>query len=365
MIPIYEPHFFGNEKKYLKECIDTNWVSSQGAFIKKFEGLISKYHNTKYAIATSNCTTGLHLAIKSLSIGPGDEVICPDLTFISPANMIALSGANLVLVDIHPETLTINPEFIEDKITDKTKAIMVVHQFGHAAHMDEIMAIASKYGLKIIEDNAESIGGKYKNKLLGTFGEISVFSFFGNKIITTGEGGAILTDDKNIAIKCRELRDHGMSIEKKYSHTDLGYNYRMTNMQAALGVAQMEKLDQILDLRTAQMEYYYDQLSDFKPISLRRFYKWCDPVHWLTTISLKEGYSRDDLILFMKLKGIDTRQMINPVHKAKHFYEKFKKNKFEFSSKISNTSLHLPSGLGLKRREIDYIVKSLKEFFNT
>ncbi len=363
MIPIYEPYFFGNEKKYLKKCIDTNWVSSQGEYINLFEDSIRKFHKTKYAIATSNCTAGLHLAIKALGIGHGDEVICPDLTFISPANMVVLSGANLVLVDIDPQTLTIHPKMIEDKITSKTKAIIVVHQFGHAAHMDEIMNIASKYNLKIIEDNAESIGGKYKGKLLGTFGDVSVFSFFGNKIITTGEGGAILTNDEKIAKKCKELRDHGMSTEKKYHHTDLGYNYRMTNMQAALGVAQMENLNKILKLRNTQMEYYYDQLSDFNHISLRKFASWCDPVHWLTTISINKEHSRDKLISYMKSKEIDTRQMINPVHHAEHFINKFKKTNFDYSTSISSSSLHLPSGLALKNKEIDYIINNLKSFF--
>ena len=216
MIPIFEPYFTGNEKKYLMDCIDTSWISSQGEYILKFEQALADYQNMEYAIVTSNCTTALHLSLKALGIGPGDEVICPDLTFIAPANMVVLSGAKLVLVDIHPETLTIDPDLLEEKITKRTRAIIVVHQFGHAAHMDEIMAFAKKYNLKIIEDNAESIGATYKGKLLGTFGDVSTYSFFGNKIITTGEGGAILTNNEDTAIKCRELRDHGMDHQKKY-----------------------------------------------------------------------------------------------------------------------------------------------------
>ena len=207
MIPIFEPYLIGNEKKYLMDCIDTNWISSQGNYIRKFEKALSEYHKIKYEIVTSNCTTSLHLSLKSLGIGSGDEVICPDLTFIAPANMILLSGAKLILVDIDPKTLTINPSLIEKKITSKTKAIMIVHQFGHSAHMDELKELAIQYDLKLIEDNAESLGAKYKNKLLGTFGDVSTYSFFGNKIITTGEGGAVLTDNDDIALKCRELRD--------------------------------------------------------------------------------------------------------------------------------------------------------------
>ena len=203
MIPIFEPYFIGNEKKYLMDCIDTSWISSQGEYILKFEKALADYHGVQHAIVTSNCTTALHLSLKALGVGPGDEVICPDLTFIAPANMVVLAGAKLVLVDIHPESLTIDPGLVEEKITEKTKAIIIVHQFGHAAHMDEIMAITDKYKLKIIEDNAESIGARYKGKLLGTFGDVSTYSFFGNKIITTGEGGAVLTDIEETAIKSR------------------------------------------------------------------------------------------------------------------------------------------------------------------
>ena len=249
MIPIFEPFFSGNEKKYLKDCIDSSWISSQGEYILKFEQSLSTFHGVKHAIATSNCTSALHLSLKALGIGPGDEVVCPNLTFIAPANMIVLSGAELVLVDIDKNTLTLDVKAFEKKINHKTKAVIVVHQFGHAAHMDEILEISKKHNLKIIEDNAESIGAFYKDRLLGTIGDISTNSFFGNKIITTGEGGAVLTNDDRIAIKCRELRDHGMNHKKKYHHVDLGFNYRMTNMQAALGLAQTEKLDIILQLR--------------------------------------------------------------------------------------------------------------------
>ena len=220
MIPIFEPYFCGKEKEYVNNCLETGWISSQGEYITRFEESFARYHGVKHAIATSNCTTALHLSLKALGIGPGDEVICPDLTFIAPGNMIVLAGAKLVLVDIDPETLAIDPAKLESKITDRTKAIIVVHQFGHAAPMDEILAIAGKHELRIIEDNAESIGGQYKGRFLGTFGDTSCFSFFANKIITSGEGGIILTDNDEIAEKCRILRDHGMSRTTKYLYVD-------------------------------------------------------------------------------------------------------------------------------------------------
>jgi perosamine synthetase len=359
MIPIFEPYFTGNEKKYLTDCIETTWISSQGEYISKFEKALAGFHEMKHAIVTSSCTAALHLSLKALGIGPGDEVICPDLTFIAPANMVILSGAKLVLVDIHPETLTIDPHILEEKINKKTKAIIVVHHFGHAAHMDEIMSLAAKYNLKIIEDNAESIGATYKGKLLGTLGDASTYSFFGNKIITTGEGGAILTNNDETAIKCRELRDHGMSNKQKYHHIDLGYNYRMTNMQAAIGQAQMEKLNEILALRSLQMETYYNELANVTGIKLRKYADWCEPVHWMMTISLDEKYDREKFLNYMRENQIDCRQMINPVHQADHFISNYSEAEFLNSVNISKQSAHLPSGLGLTKEQISRIAETV------
>jgi len=360
-IPIYEPTLEGNERKYLLDCIDTVWISSQGKYIVDFEHSLAKYHDMEFGIATSSCTSALHLAIKSLGIGQGDEIICPNLTFIAPANMVLLSNAKLVLVDICKDTLTINPELIKQSITKKTKAIIVVHQFGHAAPMDEIMSIAKRYGLKVIEDNAESIGGKYKGKLLGTFGDLSCYSFFGNKIITAGEGGAILTNDPKLATRCREMRDHGMSISKKYHHKVLGYNYRMTNMQAAIVLAQLERLDFILAKRGTQMRLYYDSLIRISGIKLREFKNWCDPVHWLMTITLDKGFDRDEVIKKMKEGGIECRQMINPVHHALYLKNEYSDKQFPVSVNVSQRSLHLPSSNNVSLGEIKFITETLKE----
>ena len=362
MLPIFEPFLDGNEKKYVNQCLQTNWISSQGEFISRFEESFAAYHGIKCAIVTSNCTTALHLSLKAFGIGPGDEVICPDLTFIAPANMVVLSGAKLVLVDIDPHTLAIDPNRLEPLITDHTKAIVVVHQFGHAAPMDEILAIANKYHLKVIEDNAESLGGKYKDRLLGTIGDISCFSFFANKIITAGEGGAILTNDDDIAEKCQILRDHGMSRKIKYEHVDLGYNYRMTNMQAALGLAQLERLDDILMLRKKQMDLYYKLLEGISGIRLRPFQGWCEPVHWMMTLTLDKKYNRNEFLHYMKGQGIDCRQMINPVHRAEHFVDYYNDAGFPNAIQVSAQSAHLPSSTNLKEDQIKLIVDKVKEF---
>ena len=367
MIPIFIPHLHKKAKKYLSKCIDTNWISSQGSYIHKFEKALAKYNKVKYCVVTSSCTTALHLAIKSLNIGKGDEVICPDLTFLAPANMIVQSGAKLKLIDINSETLAIDHNKIEKKITKNTKAIMVVHQFGHSADMDPIMKIARKYSLKVIEDNAESIGGKYKGRKLGTIGDVATLSFYANKIITSGEGGAVLTNSKKIAEKCYVLRDHGMSRTsdpiKRYMHISLGYNYRMTNMQAAVGFSQLEIIDKILKKRNTQMKLYEKHLSQIKEIKVRSFANWCLPVHWMATITVNKKNLRNKLVYFLFKEGVDARPMINPVHHAYHFKKYFNNKDFKNSINISKNSLHLPSSTYLSPNQIKFICKKVKLFF--
>ena len=367
MIPIYRPYLNKKAKQYVSKCIDTNWISSQGEYVSKFEKALAKYHKVKYCIVTSGCTSALHLSIKSLNIGKGDEVICPDLTFIAPANMIVLSGAKLKLVDINSETLAIDHKQIEKKITKRTKAIMVVHQFGHSADMDPIMNIARKYNLRVIEDNAESIGGTYKGKKLGTIGDVATLSFYANKIITSGEGGAVLTNSKKIAEKCYVLRDHGMSRTldpiKKYLYVDLGYNYRMTNMQAAVGFSQLEIINKVLKKRNTQMLLYRKHLSQISEIKVRSFKNWCLPVHWLTTITVLKKNLRNRLIYFLLKSGIDARPIINPVHQSKHFKNLFNDKDFKNSINVSRNSIHLPSSTNLKKSEIKFICKKVKIFF--
>jgi len=367
MIPIFVPQLSKKAKKYLSQCIDTNWISSQGAYILKFEKELAKYNKVKYCVVTSGCTSALHLAIKSLNIGKGDEVICPDLTFIAPANMIVLSGAKLKLVDIDSETLAIDHKQIERKITKKTKAIMAVHQFGHAADMDPIMKIARKYNLKVIEDNAESIGGKYKGKKLGTIGDVATLSFYANKIITSGEGGAVLTNSKKIAEKCYILRDHGMIKTsdpiRRYIHLDLGYNYRMTNMQAAVGFSQLEIINKILKKRNTQMLLYEKYLSKISEIKVRSFKNWCSPVHWMMTITVNKKNLRNKLIYFLFKEGVDARAMVNPVHQAYHFKKYFINKDFKNSINISKNSLHLPSSTYLSLKQIKFICNKIKLFF--
>jgi|TARA_B110000037_G_C17128138_1_gene509435 perosamine synthetase len=363
MIPIFQPYLSKIAKKNLNVAINTNWISSQGNFILKFEEKLKKFHNMKYCLVTSSCTSALHLSILSFDFKEGDEIICPSLSFIAPANMIVLSKLKLVLVDIDKDTLNLDLNKVEKKITKKTKAILVVHQFGHSADMEKLIALKKKYKLKIIEDNAESLGGMYKNKINGTFGDITTLSFFANKIITTGEGGAVLTNNKKLYLKCKEMRDHGMSIKKRYFHTRMGFNYRMTNMQAAVGLSQINEIKNILKIRKQQMNLYYSLLKNETHFVKRKFKKWCLPVHWLMTITLKKNNLRNKLIKYLKKKGIEARPMINPIEDALHLKQYRDKKQSYVARKTSVNSVHLPSSTSLSVKQINHICSALNSYF--
>ena len=362
MIPIYSPSFNKEEKENLLECIDTGWISSQGEFIEEFENNFSSWNGVQCGIATSSCTTALHLALVALGIGKNDEVICPDLTFIAPANMVHWTGAQPVLVDVSSVNWGIDPVKLEEKITAKTKAIIVVHAFGHPANMDPILAIAKQYNLYVIEDVAEAPGAKYKDKIVGTMGDVSCYSFFANKIMTTGEGGMVLTDDKGLEKEMRVYRDHGMSREKRYVHIVSGFNYRMTNMQAAVGVGQIKHLDSILSKRKIQEDQYKNLLIGNKKLTWRPKEQWCETVHWMSTITLNNEELRNPLLQHMQSRGVDCRQMIYPVHMAEPYKNSNDPNDFPISRSISLRSLHLPSSLDLKQEEQIKIVDLLQEW---
>ena len=360
MIPIFSPTLSGNERKYLLDCIDTGWISSQGEYVRRFEREFASYSGTAYGIATTSGTSALHLALAALNIGPGDEVICPDLTFISPANMIRLTGATPVLVDSEADTWNIDPAQLSPKLTPRTKAIIVVHAFGHAARMDEIMELAEENGLPVIEDAAEAPGARYKDRMLGSFGVMSCYSFFGNKIITTGEGGVVLTSDGVLKDKLEMLRDHGMSKERRYHYSQVGFNYRMTNLQAAIGVAQLERLPEILERRRAQEKAYEDALGDSPLYAFRPKQDWCETVHWMMTLTLSREGLRDGLIDHLKGEGIDSRQMVFPVHLAAPYRDENQHDSFPVAEGISLNSIHLPSSLDLTQEQIEFISDVVK-----
>jgi len=366
-IPVMEPQMGTKELQYVSECVLTGWVSSSGKFVQQFENIFAEFCGAKYAIATSNGTTALHLALLSLKIGKGDEVIVPTLTFIATANAVTYTGAKPIFVDSEPKTWNIDPENIEKAITSKTKAIIPVHLYGHPANMDLIHDIASKYNLAVIEDAAQAHGALYKNQRVGIINstDIGCFSFFGNKIITTGEGGMVITNRKELYDKIRILRDHGMSGSQRYIHHVLGYNYRMTNLQAAIGAAQMEKIESILSTKKHIAQMYKEALRGIPGISLPPSAFWADNVYWLYSILIDKnifGIGRDDLMTTLKNRQIDTRPLFIPLHQQPIYNTK---ESLPIAEHISSQGLSLPSSINLKLNDIKYVAKIILEQAST
>lgn len=363
-IPIAAPSLIGNEEKYLIDCINSNWISSQGKYIHEFQRSFSSYHDNTPSLCTSSGTTALHLALLALDIGQGDEVIIPNITFGASANVIYHAGAVPVLVDINPDTWTIDIKLIEEAITHKTKAIMPVHLYGHPCDMDPIMYLAEKYNLKVVEDCAEALGAEYKSKKVGLIGDIGCFSFFANKVISTGEGGMVLSKNSSL-MSCMEiLRDHGMSKEKRYWHLLPGFNYRLTNMQASIGLAQMENLDLFLNHRKKIISCYQRRLSCIDSISIPRTKAWATNIHWLFTIEVHSNgeQNRDSLAKFLRTKNIDTRTVFSPLHIQPAYCKKMNLA-FPVSDKFSSEGLCLPTSNSIPMSDIEFICDCIAEYF--
>ena len=349
------------DRKILFQTVNQGWISSQAELVKKFEKNFAKWQGAKYAVSTSNCTTSLHLSLLALDIGKGDEVICTNLSFIAPANMIKLTGAKPVFVDVCMDTFAMKTDKILKKITKKTRAIMVIHPFGLPADITEIKKIAKKYNLKIIEDVAESIGAKVNGKKLGSFGDLSCYSFFANKIITTGEGGMIVTNNHKLFKKLCLLRDHGMTVEKKYYHQCLAYNYRMTSLQAALGIGQLSRINQILIEKDKIKQLYkkYLDKNGYKIFPETKKYKG---VNWFVTLTFNTVGIRDKFIKYMKKNKVECRPMIFPITFATHFKKYDYRKDFPNAYKISLNSVHLPSSIDLTEKQIIQICKSINSW---
>ncbi len=361
-IPVCEPKLEGNELKYVTECIKTNWISSRGDYIEKFEKMFSKCCGARYGIACTSGTTALHLALASLDIGKGDEVIIPAFTMIATANAITYTGARMVLVDSEPKTWNIDPEKIERKISKRTRAIIPVHTYGHPANMDKILALAKKYDLFIIEDACEAHGAEYKGRRIGSLGDVACFSFYANKIITTGEGGMLTTNNKEIAQRARTLRNYAFSQERHFWHKYLGFNYRMTNLQAAIGLAQTEKFDELVQARIKNARCYNSLLKDVKEITLPPKTEGIKNVFWMYSILVEDdfGMNRDELREHLARKGIETRSFFIPIH-LQPLYSKMFKERFPVAEALCRKGMYLPSAPTLKKKEIKFITQSIKE----
>jgi len=369
MIPVCEPFLSGKELEYVADCLKTKWISSKGKYIEQFEQKFADYCGCKYGVSTTSGTTALHLALASLEIGPGDEVIVPTFTMISTVFAVVYTGAKPVLVDSEPETWNIDVTKIEDKITERTRAIMPVHIYGHPCDMNPIMEIAERHNLYVIEDAAEAHGAEYKGKKVGGIGHIGCFSFYANKIITTGEGGMIVTNDELIAGKAGSLKDLAFSKERRFLHTDLGFNYRMTNIQAAIGLAQFEKIDELRERRRKNAHLYNSLLRDIKGIKLPPEKEWAKNVYWMYSILIKDefGMRRDELMSKLGQKGIETRSFFIPMHQQPVFHKLglFNRESYPVAQELSRKGLYLPSGSGLKEEQVDYICSVVRETYKS
>ncbi len=363
-IPVSEPLLSGNELEYVTNCIKTNWISSAGKYVRDFETMVANYCGMPYGLAVSNGTVALHLALDTLGIGEGDEVIVPDLTFAASINSIIYTGATPVIVDIERDTWNIDPKKVAAAIGPKTKAIMPVHLYGLPAKMKEINALAKEHNLLVIEDAAEAIGSKYHGEMAGSMSDASTFSFYGNKTITTGEGGMILFKNKAHYEKAAVLRDHGMSKEKRYWHDFVGYNYRLTNLQAAIGVAQMERVDQIIEQKLQIAKNYIHHLKDDNNFQLQAVLENTRNTYWLFTVLLKENkdVSRDDLIEKLTKNGIETRPVFYPLHEMPPYKQYVRPGQtFDNANYVSSQGICLPSYLELSKKDVKLICSILSK----
>jgi perosamine synthetase len=362
-IPVNTPLLSGNELTYITECLQTGWVSSEGPYITEFEKRFSHYVNRLYGVAVSSGSAALDIALQAIGIEKGDEVIMPAFTIISPALSVVRAGAVPVLVDADPLTWNMDVNQLAEKISSKTKAIIIVHIYGLPVEMDPVLEIARQHGLAVIEDAAEMHGQTYKGQMCGSFGDVSVFSFYPNKLITTGEGGMIVTDNEEIAGRCKKLRNLAFEPDgRRFVHHDMGWNYRMTNLQAALGVAQLEKIDEHLAKKKCIGRKYQTGLQALKgfqqPVEATAY---ADNVYWVYGLVADSPEFADDTVNYLNQQGVGTRPFFWSMHEQPVFRKMglFQADKHPVSEKLSRNGFYIPSGLGLSECDQDCVINFL------
>lgn len=359
MIPVYQPYFSGREKIYVNECLDTTWISSKGEFIRRFEQCFGDYIGSSNVTSVCNGTVAIHLALEALGIGLGDEVIVPTFTYIASVNTIIQTGAKPVFVDSLDSTWQIDPEDVKRKLTPKTKAVMVVHLYGLPCDMDAIAAICEEHKLLLVEDCAEAFGSRYKGRHVGTFGDVATFSFFGNKTITTGEGGMVVAKEQDTIQRAFHLKNQGVSQTQEYWHDVVAYNYRMTNICAAIGLAQLENVEEILARKRQVAVWYQEDLADL-PLTTHR--EIPDTVHsfWMCSIAVNDAKQRQPLRDFLKVQGIETRPVFYPSHTMPHCATD---ETFTVAESLAARGINLPSYPGLSREDVSFITGKIHQFF--
>ena len=357
--PVYQPSLTGNEKKYVNECLDSTWISSKGRFIAQFENAFAQFINTKHACAVSNGTMALHLALLALGVGAGDEVIVPTLTYIASVNAIAYTGALPVFADSLFDTWQMDPKDVEKKITPRTKAILAVHLYGHPCDMDALKSLCDQHGLFLIEDCAEAIGSLYKQQHVGTFGDIAAFSFFGNKTITTGEGGMVVTNDETLHHRAVHFKGQGLAQHRQYWHDVIGYNYRMTNICAAIGLAQLEQVQTFIDRKIAIANLYRDGLKD-SGILFHGQHPDVFHTYWMCSILVQQPATREPLREHLAAQGIETRPLFYPVHTMPMYSSKYQRH--PVAEHLGWRGINLPSYPCLTDDDVVFIIEKIRNY---
>ena len=356
-IPVYQTMLGGNERLYVSQCLDTNWISSKGEFVARFEDDFADYLDVGHATSVNNGTTALHLALHTLGIGPGDEVIVPTFTYIASVNAIAYVGATPVFVDSDPLTWNIDVALVSKKITAQTKAIMCVHLYGAVCAMDELQELCKIYNLRLIEDVAEAFGSQYRGRYAGSFGDIATFSFFGNKTITTGEGGMVVSKDREIISRAAHLKSQAVSPDREYWHDEIGFNFRMTNICASIGVAQLEQADSVIAAKRRLSAWYQEELLDL-PLTFQ--VESSDTVHtyWMVSVLAPTGSMRDSIRKALKEAGVETRPLFFPAHIMTVFASN---EAFPVAEDLSIRGMNLPSYPALTREQVSYICMVIRQ----
>ncbi len=360
-IPVASPALIGNEKKYVLDCIDSSWISSNGKYIDLFERAFAEYLGIKHAISCCNGTVALHAALLGLGVKPGDEVIVPSLTYVATANAVTYCGAKPVFVDSEKETWNLDPSKIKEKISEKTRGIIAVHLYGHPANMGAIKQIAVKHNLFILEDAAEAHGALYEGVKVGTIGDASAFSFYGNKILSTGEGGMICTEDDNLASIIRQIKGQGQDPKRRFWFPIVGYNYRMTNIEAALGLAQLEKIEWHTSRRREVAMWYKEMLAELSEVQFSPEMNWAKSAYWMSSVILDNRFNRDEVMNQMQLQDVETRPFFYPMHTMPIYQAIAGENDFPIAEYLGRQGINLPSSALLTKDQVAYVVRTLKQ----
>jgi perosamine synthetase len=364
-IPVCEPYLGGREAEYVRDCLSSNWISSAGKYLAQFEAGFARYCGCEHGIATTSGTTALHLAVVAAGLGSGDEIIMPAFTIAAPVFAALYVGAIPVLVDVDPETWTMRVDEVAAKVGPRTQAILPIHMYGHPCDMDPVTELAQRHDLWVLEDAAEVHGAEYKGRKCGSLGDAACFSFYANKIISTGEGGMVVTSDGAFAERCRSLKNLGFNRDRRFLHDHVGFNYRMTNLQAAIGLAQLENVEEYVALRRRHAASYTALLRDVEGLRLPAERAWARNVYWMYGIVVEDnfGCSRNELVAGLAERGVETRTFFIPMHEQPvfHQHDLFRNEHYPVASDLGRRGLYLPSSTGLSEADLTYVVDAVRD----